>query len=424
MDEAVVFDADIEHVRVANEARDDPPPRPSLRGLRLDLAHIAEDNAPPIDAREHGEDLGGRCPNIDVGLGTARLGLREFGRGERRFGRNGDRGEEQEGNQPGAGSETRRMGAHGLTASNCRTSAGVGARWLRSGPAPRSGCSRAGHNEGNRAVVCASPPARELASRETAGVTGRGAATSIAMPDVWKAATEAMARNRDRGLAWRSFMHNVRYVFALLPVALAACSTPGARPEAMPAAEHEVEAKAHLAESREHAAEYDPAAEAVRPPPNPRVAAARGCITWADPACGVVYNPTARHKWSAQRHDKTATAHAEAAAALRSFEEGECKGFAPDVREACPLLGQVQRVDEIEGGVRVVSKDGINVAAWQAHIACHVAFAKARGGDGMAMCPLMVKGLTATPSGPAMDLTVDDKGSVSRLRELAAGHRE
>lgn len=219
-------------------------------------------------------------------------------------------------------------------------------------------------------------------------------------------------------------MNTNRPFFTVSFLFLTACASAGTRPEDMPAAEHEAEAKEHLAESQEHASEYDPSAAAVRPPPNARIAEARGCISWADPACGVAYNPTARHKASAARHEKAAEAHAQAAAALRSFEDGECKAFSPDVREACPLLGQVERIEEIENGVRVVPKADVNVAAWQAHIACHVAFAKARGADGMAMCPLMVKGLHATPSGPAMDLTVDDNGSVNRLRELAAGHRE
>lgn len=212
----------------------------------------------------------------------------------------------------------------------------------------------------------------------------------------------------------------------LAALAVAGCQTPGARPEDMPAAAHEAEAAEHGAEAAEHAGRYDEAAESIR-----RVSlagVAEGCPNEGAklPAgrCFAleIYNPTERHLTDARRHEKMANDHAAAATALRSYEEGACKHFDPAQRAGCPLLGQLERVEPLKNGVRLTPKPGVNVAAWQAHIACHLAFAAARGAEGMASCPLGLRGIDAATAGSAVELTSNDPSTTAKLLTLAKTH--
>lgn len=214
----------------------------------------------------------------------------------------------------------------------------------------------------------------------------------------------------------------------LLALAIAGCQTPGARPEDMPAAGHEAEAAEHAAEAAVHAGQYDESAESVRrvslagvaegcPNEDAKLPAGR-CFTLER------YNPTERHLTDARRHEKMEHDHAAAATALRSYEEGACKHFDPAQRAGCPLLGQLERVEPLKNGVRLTPKPGVDVAAWQAHIACHLAFAAARGAEGMASCPLGLRGIDATAAGSAVELTSNDPTTTAALLSLARSHTD
>jgi hypothetical protein len=209
--------------------------------------------------------------------------------------------------------------------------------------------------------------------------------------------------------------------------ALASCSTPGAKPTDMTTTGHEAAATGHAAEAAEHAAQYDADATATK-----RVLLGVGDVSCPTAPTGAgaaarcysteQYNPTAHHLASAERHQKMAKDHAKASDALVSYEDGACKLFDASVRASCPLLGQLEKVERLPNGVRLVPKAGVNVAAWQAHIACHVAFAQAKGAEGMPMCPLGVRGVRAATAGDAVELTSDNADDAARLFTLAQSH--
>lgn len=209
-------------------------------------------------------------------------------------------------------------------------------------------------------------------------------------------------------------------------LAVVACQTPGARPEDMPAAAHEAEAAAHAAEAAEHAEHFDERAVSVRRVP--LASGSEGCASPGGKAparrCFTIesYNPTARHLADARRHEKMAHDHAAAAAALKSYEEGACKLLDPAQRAACPLLGQLERAEPLKNGVRLTPKPGVDVAAWQAHITCHLAFVAARGAEGMASCPLGLRGIDGAAAGPAVELTSNDPSTAAQLLTMAKTH--
>lgn len=227
----------------------------------------------------------------------------------------------------------------------------------------------------------------------------------------------AAARGSLRSIAVASF------------VLFGACATPGAQPADMTTAGHEAAAEAHAAEASAHAKRYDPDAVAQR-----RVLIGAGvdiaCPSGATTGVGVAarcydeqqYNPTAHHLRSAERHEKMSRDHAGAGAALEAYEEGACKLLAPKVRASCPLLGQLEKVDRLSNGVRLSPRPGVNVEAWRAHVACHLAFAQAKGMEGMSMCPLGQAGVRAVAVGNGIELTSDDPVTAEKLVELAQSH--
>ena len=209
---------------------------------------------------------------------------------------------------------------------------------------------------------------------------------------------------------------------ALIPfalVALGGCvsTVPGARPDDMSAAEHREMASQEEAVAAEHQAQYDPTATVVR----------------AGPAHGPEgtdldseYNPTSRHRGQAMAHRRHADAHRAAAEALEHFEAAECRDVPPQLRSSCPLLGQLQSVENIDGGVRLTFPEGVDLDATASRIRCHFAFGRARGYEGMDNCPLYLPGLAVqtNPESNSLDLTAEDAATVDELRRRAATHVE
>lgn len=199
---------------------------------------------------------------------------------------------------------------------------------------------------------------------------------------------------------------------------LGACgAAPGTRPDDMSAAQHRQMAAAEERKAERHEAHYDPSEEVTM-----RTAGtnAQGDVIYAPR----VYNPTRSHLHIAGQHRRHAEEHRAAARALEKFEQEQCKLFPPETRELCPLLGTLESVQNIEGGVRVRFLDGVNMPAATDHVLCHLAYGRTQGRQGMDSCPLYIEGVTAKRVDETrnVDLTVDDPAKVPELRARAAAH--
>ena len=195
---------------------------------------------------------------------------------------------------------------------------------------------------------------------------------------------------------------------------LVACfPTPGARPDDMSADEHRAHAARHDELAAEHARRYDPEARAEE-----------HSGTDTDPALWEVkiYNPTQRHLADAAAHRRHAADHRAAAAALEAFEDRACRKFPPETRAACPLIGAVARVEDVDGGARMVIAEGIRPRALADHARCHRAFARTEGHRGMPDCPLYLDGVSISLEGTALKLTIDDASALPELRRRAHEH--
>ncbi len=202
---------------------------------------------------------------------------------------------------------------------------------------------------------------------------------------------------------------------ALFAVVLgAACaSTPGAQPDDMSATDHRKHADAEDQRAKKDAERYDPNATA-----DTTIQAG----TWAYDT--VTYNPTAIHLDHAREHGKHAKDHRAAAAELEKFEQGECKLFPPETRKVCPLLGTVEEVEDVEGGVRIRLHDKLDRKAALDHVKCHLAYAGTEGNKGMDGCPLYIGGVTVTAGADkkVIELKAGSPETVPELRKRTRDH--
>jgi hypothetical protein len=85
-------------------------------------------------------------------------------------------------------------------------------------------------------------------------------------------------------------------------------------------------------------------------------------------------------------------------------------------------LGQVARVTDVDGGVRIELIEGANREAVADHMRCHVAYARAQGCEGMSQCSLYVEG-ASVGSDDALTLTTNaGPAGVTDLRRRARAH--
>lgn len=192
--------------------------------------------------------------------------------------------------------------------------------------------------------------------------------------------------------------------------------TSGARPDDMSAEAHRRQASTHGDESRRHQRQYDPGAV--------RLSSGRGRVAGESYFGTDVYNPTEVHRRHAAEHRQHAGDHQSAAEALDVFEQVECREFPAETRRLCPLLGYQATVLEIPGGVRLTFPEGTPLDAVLHHVRCHVAFARARGREGMSNCPLYVEGASASegPSPRTVDIVTDQPGRVDEMRRRVSTH--
>ncbi len=194
-------------------------------------------------------------------------------------------------------------------------------------------------------------------------------------------------------------------------VALAACTRP-VRTDDMSMQAHRGEVSRERAAAAAHAHEFDPDAKAVRT--GGPAASINTNDTFSD------YNPTTWHLKAADRHTAHALEHERAAAELGASEDQECRRFSPAVRAACPFMGPIRSVEDIEGGVRVHLAAGAPIAAVAAHMRCHFAFARGRA-FAVSDCPLTLRGtdVRISADGTGIDVTSRDRKTISELRRRA-----
>jgi len=204
------------------------------------------------------------------------------------------------------------------------------------------------------------------------------------------------------------------WAIGLLFGAACAAREPNVKPTDMSAADHRAEAQHQRGLAQEDASRYRPARGhtiALTPPGD-----AMGGVTFPIS----VYNPTEGYLQQADEHRAHAKEHERAAAALEKFEEAECREFPERTRAACPLLGPVTKIDDVERGVRVTFAPGTRVDAVVAHMRCHYAYAKARGFDARVSCPLYMPGIEISQDGGgAVEIKVRDRAQVDDLRARA-----
>jgi hypothetical protein len=101
---------------------------------------------------------------------------------------------------------------------------------------------------------------------------------------------------------------------------------------------------------------------------------------------------------------------------LRQYEARVCRWIPTETRQACPLLLGVQRIEDVEGGVRITFATRGDLVATVDHLRCHFAFAAAEGREGMETCAIYVHGAEVTAVGNAALVTTSDTGRVEELR--------
>jgi hypothetical protein len=202
----------------------------------------------------------------------------------------------------------------------------------------------------------------------------------------------------------------------LLPL-IFACATPSPKkvnPEELSAEGHRKEAVAQTANSRAHEEQYTPFFAELSPS---RDRSGDADLLNAAP----VQNPTETHLTAAQWHKAHADAHLEAAKSLEAFEDEACRGVPAKERGACPLLGPVTAIRDVDGGVAIDLSPKVDATKATAVMRCHYAYARTRGfSPEAAGCPLYVRGLMIEQAGKhTVEITAKDAATAKHVRESA-----
>lgn len=192
---------------------------------------------------------------------------------------------------------------------------------------------------------------------------------------------------------------------------LVACGAPHVEAQDMSAAEHRERARQHDSSATAHESQYDPTAERTVNVPDSSFSYSVD-----------TYNPTKYHLTKAGEDREHAAAHRKAARGLETFEDQQCGQLPPEVRQVCPLIGQIGALSELEDGVRIVPASGVNADAMLAHMQCHVSYAATTGFEGMDACPLYVKGATVERDDDAITITAEDEGTAVAIRRRTETH--
>jgi hypothetical protein len=201
---------------------------------------------------------------------------------------------------------------------------------------------------------------------------------------------------------------------ALALVGVTACAH-GTKPDGMSVAAHEQQANVETAQAQTEVARATQGAPPL-PVPSPMATPLANPDGFTYPVD--TYNPAADHLARARQLEEHAHEHRAAAAKLETFVQDECRGFPPETRASCPMLGPVEQIRDIPNGVRVAFRPKTRVDAVAAHMRCHFAYAQAYGFDTVADCPLYVKGLQIRVSddGKAIELTSREPRTIDVIR--------
>ncbi len=206
-------------------------------------------------------------------------------------------------------------------------------------------------------------------------------------------------------------MHGSIHLWALMPLLAACGGAQNTEPESASAAEHRAAADEEEQAAAEHEEQFDPTQVQQEASPSSEV--------WY----GLdIYNPSEIHLAEAERARSLAAQHRAAAEALEAYEEQECAHFPAESRATCPLMGQLESVREVEGGVALELKEGVNDDAVADHMRCHIAFAAVQGREGMDQCPLYVEGAGVNAEGELTLTTDAGDEAVTAIRERASAH--
>lgn len=185
----------------------------------------------------------------------------------------------------------------------------------------------------------------------------------------------------------------------------------------------EMSAEAHRQEAQKVGSQADKEQKAGDTRPQPNLVATGGGNPQGYIYDVAVYDARNEHLVRARQLRDHARQHEAAATALDQFENNECRNFPTATRAACPLLGPVVRIDNIDRGVRVEFEKGTRVDAVLAHMRCHLAFAAARGFADASSCPLYMKGVEIR-AGSAPRTAEIVGGDATAAREIQTRSRE
>lgn len=190
-------------------------------------------------------------------------------------------------------------------------------------------------------------------------------------------------------------------------------------PDDMSAEQHQQAAEREEQKAGEHREQYDPDAIEQRP----TVSMSR------DPTEGhqysiETYNPTEHHLEKAKKHERYAKQHANAAETLLAFEDKHCEKFPDKVRASCPLMGQVEAVDDVDKGAKLHIADSVNLEAIADHMRCHFAFGRTQNQEGMDSCPLYLEDLSfeTLEEEHAVIIRTDKEANLEAVRQRSRDH--
>ena len=213
-------------------------------------------------------------------------------------------------------------------------------------------------------------------------------------------------------------------LFALASLLLASCASQkaaGTEPDDMSVEEHQAAAAEEEEKAQDHREKYDPNAKEQKTRIDPS-----GDPSQVGQYETTTYNPTKSHLEEAKKHERHAEQHEKAAKALLDFEQKQCAKFPDETRANCPLMGQVEGVEDVNKGAKLSIADGVSLDAITDHMRCHFAFARTEGYDGMETCPLYLEKLSfeKIEDDHAVIIQTDDSNSVEAVRKRSRDHVE
>ncbi len=188
-----------------------------------------------------------------------------------------------------------------------------------------------------------------------------------------------------------------------------ACACAHTEPGAMTVEEHRNAAAFETAQAQKEREVYEPIANREQHGP---LASQLSSDLW-------VHDAPEQHLAAADAHQRHAHEHLRAAQTLERFEDSACRGVSTAARAACPMFtASLDRVEGIEGGVRLVLKTSAPAEGILAQMRCHLAYAQAQGFS-KPTCPLYLKGAVVTAKSGAIDVVSPEAAVAARIRAEA-----